>query len=495
MERCEEVGINLVFDKNAIQDFLSTGYPKTEKMMFQKVVCLFPASYLLVQDGKVNLKHDWHSSYHLKRSIKLNINKAVFNYDNLIFSSIKKYSDIFKTKRPGCLLSGGHDSSLIYAILAKIHKTPIHTFCASIKDAHYDEAPKASSVNDIYHGTFHNVVVGSESLDYLPELIRLREEPVAGSSLPVYMCALEAKKYVDTMFVGDGNDALWAEYYPIVAWHDIVSRFPLVGRRAIHALAKCFRSVSRWERFSELEFVLSLFIKKDVYQNFYRNMCSYWHFNSSMMRRLLSREEFSEIEFSNPFIEVDINYSNFFDALIESKLIYGTSTYMNASTVKPLEYHGMKVSMPFISRDVVEFVNKLPRDYIVKGNYFQKLSHTAQQKYLHMKVLERYLPHDLVYTKKQGFHMPFHALFKGRDVVLDRLHTALNKRSWFNHEFLERLFYEFSRQHVKKSETVQLELHGYRIFMLLSFEIWYREFVENYRKKYFTRIPLEEYLL
>ena len=48
-----------------------------------------------------------------------------------------------------------------------------------------------------------------------------------------------------------------------------------------------------------------------------------------------------------------------------------------------------------------------------------------------------------------------------------------------NEDFLERLFDEFPRQTVKPHEILELKHHGYRIFSLLTLEVWCMEFLDR----------------
>ena len=57
------------------------------------------------------------------------------------------------------------------------------------------------------------------------------------------------------------------------------------------------------------------------------------------------------------------------------------------------------------------------------------------------------------------------------------------------------MFDEFMHQKVKDYELLELKHHGYRIFTLLSLEIWCIEYLDGRKtKEVDTKISLEDYL-
>ena len=111
------------------------------------------------------------------------------------------------------------------------------------------------------------------------------------------------------------------------------------------------------------------------------------------------------------------------------------------------------------------------------------------------QALLRHLPKRFVYSVQQSLDVPFHALFNKRPEILDCLLLRLKRRGWYNAYFLDLLFDEFPRQKVKPNEIVELKLHGYRIYSLLTLEVWCMEFLDGSpRDPGEEAPPLEEYL-
>jgi len=178
-------------------------------------------------------------------------------------------------------------------------------------------------------------------------------------------------------------------------------------------------------------------------------------------------------------------------------MFYGVYQYMIPPTQKPLEAFGIAFYTPYFNHDVITFINSLPEEWLNGGSTIKKLINDAHKRKFHKKTLLRYLPPRYVYSVQQSLDIPFHSFLPKRPEILHILLRRLKKRGWYNNAELERLFDEFPRQKVKPHELHELQHHGYRIFSLLSFEVWCMEFLDiSWKDKKCDNkiIPLEEYL-
>ena len=158
---------------------------------------------------------------------------------------------------------------------------------------------------------------------------------------------------------------------------------------------------------------------------------------------------------------------------------------------------GVSFYTPYFNHDLINFINSLPEDWLNGGTSLKKLINDAHKRRFHKKALLRYLPERYVYAVQQSLDVPFHSFLPKRPEILRILLQRLQRRGWYNNEVLERLFGEFPKQKVKPHEIHELKHHGYRIFSLLSFEVWCMEFLDQSlqdKKSEKHIIPLEEYL-
>jgi asparagine synthase (glutamine-hydrolysing) len=126
--------------------------------------------------------------------------------------------------------------------------------------------------------------------------------------------------------------------------------------------------------------------------------------------------------------------------------------------------HSIENRSPLVDHEVVEYAASIPASY--------KL-HRNQLKYILRRVAARYLPHELVHRKKQGFGFPI--------AIWMRTELA---------EFLRRLFREsrfvelgiFERSYIDTLLEEHLSGkvdHNFRLWILLNLELWYRIYFES----------------
>lgn len=486
-----------LFEKKSIPSFLNTGFSWTEKTQFKNVFRLLPACGLQVKEKKIDLIHHWDKEFVFNRKPFKDIENKLDEYERLFSASIKNFLDRNNPKEVGCFLSGGHDTSFVFIQAAKLLKKPIHTFTVSFKNFGFDEGPKAKYLTDMFGGIHHKVIVENKHLDLIPRMIKIVEEPLSGGSFPIFVCCLEVSKYVDSVLTGDGGDTLWGEYYPVAEWHKYLKHLPYFVRKLIHNMNKTLLKFNDWERFWESEHVFSLFAEKNMYGNFFRRLCSYRHFDDEFLKRLLNPEAFKNNSVNKCALDIKFNRNNFFDALVETKMFYGLYQYMIPPTQKPLESFGVKFFPPYLNFKIINFINSLPEGWLNGGTSFRKLANDAHKRRFHKKALLRYLPQKYVYSAQQSLDVPFHSFLNDRPQILSKLLTRLKKRRWFNDYELEKIFNEFPKQKAKPYELCELKNHGYRIFCLLTLEIWCMEFLDrdSKQKRIINEdIPLEDYL-
>ena len=484
------------FDLRAIPSFLETGFSYTEHTWFEGMQRLLPTFCLRLEDHGVALDHYWGEEYRFERRPVGDLERSLDRYEELWRESIDGYLNQHRPEQLGCMLSGGHDTSYLFIHASEAFDRPVHGFTAAFEGFGFDEAPKARWVADRYGGVHHRVPFGPDDLDLVPAMIRGVEEPVSGSSLPIYKCARAAgSRGMDTVLAGDAGDTLWGEYYPVAEWHRYLRHLPALGRRLLHGLVRRGAELSDWERLWEAEHVLSLFARDNMYERFFGRLCAYRHYNEDLLRELLPRALFPTIDPYGCLLDLPVNGENFYDSLVETKMLYGVFPYMIPPTRKGLESLGLGFHSPYLDRGVAEFINSLPHEWLNHGSSFALLTNDALKRRFHKLALLRYLPRRFVFSVQQSMDVPFHALLKPRPGVLNRLYARLLRRGWFDPATLERIFREFPQHRVKPHEIVQLSHHGYRIYTLLTLEVWCMEFLDGrINSPLDENLSLEEYL-
>ncbi len=113
----------------------------------------------------------------------------------------------------GALLSGGVDSSLVTALMARHHSGPVRTFTIGFDEPGYDESGEAARVARLLGTDHREERVRLEAAVLLDEVVRACDEPFADTTaLPQLVLSRLARRHVTVALSGDGGDELFSGY-------------------------------------------------------------------------------------------------------------------------------------------------------------------------------------------------------------------------------------------------------------------------------------------
>jgi asparagine synthase (glutamine-hydrolysing) len=314
----------------------------------------------------------------------------------------------------GAFLSGGIDSSTVAALMQAQSTRRIRTFSIGFEEAGYDEAPHARRVAR-HLGTDHTecYVTPAEARDVIPQLPLLFDEPFADSSqIPTFLVCRIARRDVTVCLSGDGGDELFCGYdryahlrrlWEKVAWCPRPLR-RATGGTALLAASMLLPGIRGKERLAMIGQLLTAADGPEVYTRFN----SHWRDH----RRLV-------IGGRDPLLP------HLPPALAESGTgLARQMTYLDAVTYLPedilvkVDRASMGVSLearvPLLDRRVVEFAWRVPMSMKVRN---------GETKWLLRRVLDRYVPRELIQRRKMGFGVPIDSWLRGplRDWAEDLL--------------------------------------------------------------------------
>ena len=105
----------------------------------------------------------------------------------------------------GAFLSGGVDSGIVVALMARLSQSPVKTFTIGFEgDGLYDETAGARRVAAMYGTEHHEIRIRRQDmLDALPEVFGASAEPFADSSaIPTFLVARETRRHVKVALSG-----------------------------------------------------------------------------------------------------------------------------------------------------------------------------------------------------------------------------------------------------------------------------------------------------
>ncbi|MBU6210119.1 MAG: asparagine synthase (glutamine-hydrolyzing) [Planctomycetes bacterium] len=140
----------------------------------------------------------------------------------------------------GAFLSGGIDSGVVTALMARVAPSRVRTFSIGFEQSAYDERPLARLVAN-HLGTDHAdwLVSPNDALDAAMDVGAVWDEPFADSSaIPSLLLARAVRSQVSVVLTGDGGDELFGGYQRYQHAHRLWTRaqsLPAPVRNAVVA--------------------------------------------------------------------------------------------------------------------------------------------------------------------------------------------------------------------------------------------------------------------
>jgi len=375
----------------------------------------------------------------------------------------------------GALLSGGTDSSIVVALMARASSEPVKTFSIGFKQADFNEAPYARLVAERFHTDHHELILEPDIVGTVEKLTRSLEEPFGDSSmLPTYFISCLARQHVTVALSGDGGDEVFAGYDRYrTALHD--RAFPWVPEwtRSLyrnHIHQRLPYSVPGRSLAYSISLPWDKRYAEDVsLQPIFREL------------RLLSEDVLARAEQDDPLNALHhyLERAPAKDPL--SRLLYlDSKTYLPGDILTKVDRMSMltslEVRVPILDHVFLEWATSLTPEWKMRG---------GKQKYMLKKLAQRVgVPREVLDRPKQGFALPLvhwtrHDL---KDMIMSvLLQPRTLQRGYFKPEAVRQLLDEHFRQRRN---------HSGRIWRLLAFELWHRNYLEAIPRPE-TGIPLE----
>ncbi|AFC27791.1 asparagine synthetase [Paenibacillus mucilaginosus 3016] len=440
----------------ALYQYARKRYVDHPDTIFEGIEKLKPGHYLIYKEGKAELKEYWDIDNF--EELPLSFDDAVEELDALLLDSIRlrMISDV----PVGAFLSGGLDSSLIVAMMAKYSALPIKTYSVGFEDERYSELGFARQVAERF-GTDHTElkVSASDFAQHLYQAVTYRDAPLSESAdVPMYMLSRMAKKDVSVILTGEGSDELFAGYpkyaydrFAKAPWFRGLLKNPLAAA-AINALPYSARK-------AKLAYhTLCIDDDRQRYDRWFSSIgeeAARTLFTREFQEQYLgSREERQPSVLKGTTNMNRMQYQDVKYWLSDNLLERGDRMVMAAS---------VEGRLPFLDYRVGEFAFRLPEHYRIRG---------MERKYIVKKLAERYLPKELIYRKKIGFYVPVGDWFRNelKDFVGEHLLSdTFRSRGIFEAGKVEEMFSAHSRG------TVNYEKE---LWTLLNLEIWFRACID-----------------
>jgi asparagine synthase (glutamine-hydrolysing) len=227
MKALFQAGVSREPNWKGVYDYLSLMYVPTPATVYAAIFKLPPATTLTCSAQGVRIRQYWDLPLPDAGDEDIPGTQCEEEILALVEKAVKR--QLVSDVQLGSLLSGGLDSTTVTAVMARKLGVPVKTFTIGFDRKSYDESAEAKLVADAL-GTDHTEeFVSPSSVESIPELFALFDEPFADySAIPTFLVARLAAKDVKVVLTGDGGDEVFAGYPTHIAYKaaNIARRIP-----------------------------------------------------------------------------------------------------------------------------------------------------------------------------------------------------------------------------------------------------------------------------
>jgi asparagine synthase (glutamine-hydrolysing) len=447
-------------DLQALDCYFSFGYIPSPMSVYQAVRKLRPAHTLLVNPNGIRESRYWQLSFADKKNVSME--EAVDEFESLFDDAVR--CRLMSEVPIGVFLSGGIDSPLVAASMARATEKPILTNSIGFDDKEFDELPLSRAVAKHLKTDHREFVVSPQAAEVLEKIAWHFDEPFADSSaIPTWYVCQMARKNVTVALSGDGGDETFAgysfRYNPHVVESRIRSALPFSLRSVVFGvLGSIYPASARLPKPLRLKTFLENLSVSDS-EAFYRDLI--W-LRGDLRQQLYSTEFMHSLKGYTPIDEVRSLY-NGCDG--NSPLDRGQFTdicfYMTEDVLVKVDRmsmaHSLEVRSPLLDYRIIEFAARLPASLKIKG---------SKGKLILRKAADRRLPSDILYRPKRGFSIPA-AQWLRQELKPLVEQTVKSKNSLVDHFFNREKLLQIMDQHNCGARDHSVFLWG-----LMMFGLW-----------------------
>lgn len=452
--------VSLEVDLDAVDAYLTFGVVPGEKCIFRSMTKLAPAHRLSLSADAWNAapRRYWQFAPHADRT------RTLEEWRESVEAKIDEtvQAHLLADVPVGALLSGGLDSSIVVAALAKGGASP-QTFSIGFQDEAFSETPFAREVAERFGLAHTSQIVTAEAAAALDDLLTYYDEPFADpSAVPSIALARLAVQSVKVVLSGDGGDEAFGGYARYA--HDLQEdrwrrSIPSVLRRLLIArLAQVWPKADWLPRPLRAKTRLTNLSLSggEAYANTLA-LC-----RPALRRRLLRPEAAAKLTGRRPEQTVQELYA----AAADDDPLAGMIA-ADVGVLLPDDFLtkvdrasmscGLEVRPPLVDHELLELAGSLPSDYKIRD---------GKSKWLLKEIYSARLPANVTQRRKQGFDIPIDDWLRGplratfSEAVLG---PSSRIGEWISQSAVRHLF----RQHQSR-----VGRHGKVLWSLLILACW-----------------------
>jgi len=419
--------------------------------MFKGIQSLKPGHYVIVRNGKVEIREYWDLVYPKEGESGDPQPESFYveRLDELLRQAVqyRLNADV----PVGFYLSGGLDSSLIASIINDFYpEEKWHSFSICFNQADIDERKYQRIVSSQVKSIHHEILFDwPDIINRIKTAVYHAESPLKESynTCSLALSELVRSHGMKVILTGEGSDELFGGY--------VGYRFDMFHRDEIDEIDDAQTQIEKEIRhrlWGDSRFLY----ERNFYEFKETKAAIYSHALGAMMDDFCS-EGRELVDVSKMIGRHPLHKRSYVDFKLR------LSDHL-------LSDHGDRVSLansvearyPFLDKDLVEFARMLPVDLLMKD---------SAEKYIVRKTAERYLPGAVINRQKFGFVAPGSPYLLKQDVqwLNDILSfDKIQREGYFNPDTIERLKKMYRSDKFTVNQTFDNDL----LMTVITFEIF-----------------------
>lgn len=410
-------------DEEALYHFLTYNHLVPPFTMFKNIHKFEPGHQMKINgQGIQSYEPYWEVNFEERAAVTQLSEKEVADrvYEDLHRSvNYRMLSDV----PVGAFLSGGVDSSAIVGLMAEKSENPIKTYSIGFEgQPDYDELKSARKVAGQF-GTEHieKIVKPADFQELLPTIVDVFDEPLADTtSIPIYFLSQLAKEnQTKVILTGDGADELfggytnWKRYVKLAPYFEMYNRLPKSFRKTASSI---------YGKYDQASPIYEMLKRSEKGQDFFWTGARGFKENSK--HEFLSDGFLARTEKLNSYSIISGFKQNYKEIVKPSGDFLDWLCYTGVKNIVPNLFlsrldklsmaHSIEGRSPFLDHDLMNTAFAISGDLKIKD---------GEAKYILKKSLEKLLPREVLYRKKQGFCVPIKEW--ASDIMIEFLEVEL----------------------------------------------------------------------
>ncbi len=447
----------------------------TPNTAFRNIYELSPGHCMTYNRQGIKIERFWELNYGCREN-SMKLGKALEDFNELFYDAVKirLRADV----EVAAYLSGGIDSSSTVAYIKQIEPGILNTFSIGFEEKAFDETYYQNEAVEYFDTRHKSITCTAEEIaESFPKVIWHTETPVTRTApVPMFLLSkLVRKNNIKVVITGEGADEMLAGYdiFKEAKIRRFWAKQPASALRPL-LLTKLYPYLPQMKQANPAVLKMFYGYKLEETDNPFYSHLLRWN-NSNHIKKHFSELIKSEMNGYSPLDDLEKNLPQEFHKwnYLEKSQWLETSIFMSGYL---LSSQGDRMAMansvegryPFLDYRVIEFCNKLPEDFKLKG---------LDEKSFLKKLMNNKIPDSILKRSKQAYRAPIKSTFilnKTPEFVSEMFSPEVfSKTGVFNYESISGIISK-----IEKTNT-STEVEDMVLASVISTHLLYYQFIEK----------------